>query len=57
MQADVERALETLLARGERFDFSAVRAVAAPEKPLVPHIDIPPPELPIYDPLLVGGAR
>lgn len=56
MQADVERALEALLARGERPDFVAVKGLAAPEKPAIPRIDIPPPDLAVYDRLLAGGA-
>lgn len=56
MEADVERALDTLLAPCKRFDFAAVKALAAPEKPAIPHIDIPPPDLSVYDRLLVGGA-
>jgi hypothetical protein len=55
MEADVERALEELLARGERPDFAAVKALAAPEKPTVPQINIPPPDLTVYDRLLAGG--
>jgi hypothetical protein len=56
LETDVERALEALLARGDRFDFAAVKALAAPDKPVVPHIDIPPPDLSVYDRLLAGGA-
>jgi hypothetical protein len=56
MQADVELALETLLARGERPDFAAVKALAAPEKTTVPEIHIPAPDLTVYDRLLAGGA-
>lgn len=55
MEADVERALEELLARGERPDFAAVKALAAPEKPTVPQINIPAPDLTVYDRLLAGG--
>jgi hypothetical protein len=56
MQADVELALETVLARGERPDFAAVKALAAPEKTTVPEVHIPAPDLTVYDRLLVGGA-
>lgn len=55
MEADVERALEELLARGERPDFAAVKDLAAPEKPTVPQINIPEPDLTVYDRLLAGG--
>jgi hypothetical protein len=57
MQADVELALETLLARGDRPDFITVKALAAPETPSVPHVHIPPPDLGVYDRLLAGGAQ
>ena len=56
MQADVEHALEAILARGERPDFATVKALAAPEKPLIPEINIPAPDLAVYDALLAGGA-
>ena len=56
MQADVEVVLEALLARGERPDFATVKALAAPEKPTVPMVHIPPPDLAVYDRLLAGGA-
>ena len=57
MQADVERALETLLERGDRPDYAAIKAIVAPEKPTVPVVHIPPPDLGDYDRLLTGGAR
>ena len=56
MQADVERALDTLLARGDRPDFMAVKELAAPEKPSIPDIQIPAPDLAAYDRLIAGGA-
>lgn len=56
MQADVEGAIEALLARGERPDFVAVKALAAPEKPTIPEVRIPPPDLGVYDRLLARGA-
>jgi hypothetical protein len=56
MQADVERALEAILARGGRPDFAAVKALASPEAPSVPALHIPPPDLTVYDRLLAGGA-
>jgi len=56
MQADVECALELLLSRGERPDYGAVKALASPEKPIIPELHIPPPDLADYDRLLVGGA-
>lgn len=57
MQSDVERALETILAREERPDYANVKALAAPEKPSVPPVYIPPPNLADYDQLLTGGAQ
>jgi hypothetical protein len=56
MQADVEHALETILARQGRPDFAAVKALAAPEKPVVPEINIPAPDPAAYNALLVGGV-
>jgi hypothetical protein len=56
MQADVERVLEAILASRERPDFAAVKALAAPEKPVVPDVHIPAPDLGVYDGLLAGGA-
>lgn len=56
MEADVERALEVILLRGERPDFAAVKALTAPEKPTIPIIHIPKPDLSVYDALLAGGA-
>lgn len=56
MEHDVERALETILARGDRPDFASVKALAAPEKPLIPSVHIPAPDLAVYDRLLAGGA-
>jgi len=56
MEADVEHALDTLLTRRVCFGFVCVKEPAAPEKPTIPHIDIPPPVRSVYDRLLVGGA-
>lgn len=56
MQADVERALATLLEQGARPDYAAVKALAAPEKTTVPVVHIPEPDFAEYDRLLVGGA-
>ncbi|MHC4481831.1 MAG: IS21 family transposase [Planctomycetota bacterium] len=54
LEATVAQALETLLARGEPFDYAAVRALAAPEPPAVPLLGQPAPDLGVYDRLLVG---
>ena len=56
MQSAVETVLTMLLAQGTRPDFAAVKALAAPDKPTVPVVHIPPPDLTIYDRLLVGGS-
>ncbi len=55
MQAGVEQVLEQLLQRGERPDFAAVKALAAPDKPTLPQVHIPAPDLAVYDRLLAGG--
>jgi hypothetical protein len=56
LQADVEAALALLLERGFRFDYAAVKAIAAPEKPAVPLVQIPAPDPAAYDCLLVCGG-
>ncbi len=56
MESRVEEALVALLARGERPDYAAVKALCAPEKPVVPIINIPPPDPAAYDCLLAGAA-
>jgi hypothetical protein len=53
-ESDVEKALEGLLAGGARIDFVTVQALAAPAKPVVPLVHIPPPDPHAYDCLLVG---
>lgn len=55
-EARVESALETLLQRGTRFDYAAVKAIAAPDKPAVPEIRIPEPDPTAYDSLLACGG-
>jgi hypothetical protein len=56
MQAHVEQVLGLLLDRGDRLDFLAVKALASPDRPTIPEVHIPPPDLAVYDRLLVGGA-
>ena len=56
MQARVEGVLEELLAHGDRLDFAAVKALASPDRPAIPEVHIPPPDLAVYDRLLMGGA-
>ena len=55
MQARVEEVLEQLLAGGERPDFVAVKALAAPEPSTLHEVHIPSPDLAVYDRLLAGG--
>jgi hypothetical protein len=57
MESTVEVALALLLEQGRAFDYAAVRDLAAPERPAVPHVRIAPPDLRAYDALLAGGAR
>lgn len=56
MQSSVEVALSLLLERGELPDYAAVKALCSPERPTVPEVHIPPPDLADYDRLLAGGA-
>jgi hypothetical protein len=56
MEQPVEDALVALLEAGEPLTFDAVRDRVAPEKPVVPTIDIPPPDLAAYDRLLTAGG-
>jgi len=51
-EADVESALEELLAAGDRFDYAKVREAVRPEKPLIPVLELPKPDLGQYDKLL-----
>lgn len=53
----VEQALETLLARGEAFDFAAVKALAQPTKPVVPEVAIGTPSFEEYDALIAAGGE
>lgn len=57
MEYTVEEALEALLEDGKPFDFAAVQALAKPEEPAVPSIEVGTPDLSAYDSLLaVGGG-
>ena len=56
MQGPVERALVELQDRHERFDYAAVKALAAPEPVLVPEVRIGVVDLTQFDRML-GGAR
>jgi hypothetical protein len=57
MEADVERVLCHVLAKGTPFDYAGVRAEVAPREPVVPAVAVPEPDLSEYDLLLVGGER
>jgi hypothetical protein len=56
MQAHVECTLELLLEANERFDYMAVKALASPESPQVPTINIREPDLRVYDSLLSAAG-
>jgi hypothetical protein len=56
METTVERVLAELLARGEEFDYAAVRAIASPERSAVPEVRIPPPDFTVFDRLLATGG-
>ena len=55
MQGPVERALDELLAGGDRFDYVAVKALAAPEPVSVPVVQIGQVNLKGFDKRLGGG--
>jgi len=55
LESRVEEVLDSMLRRGDRPDFAAVKALAAPTKPTVPDVHIPAPDLTVYDRLLAGG--
>jgi hypothetical protein len=56
MEATVELALRELLESGASFDYAKLKARAAPERPTVPMLQIPTPDLRKYDALIAGGA-
>jgi hypothetical protein len=55
-QDDVERALQAALEAGETPRFDLIRGRVSPEKPAVPDVNIPTPDLSVYDRLLRGGV-
>jgi hypothetical protein len=55
MEATVEAALVELLARDVALDYAAVRALAKPERPSIPVLTMPAPDLAVYDGLLAGA--
>jgi hypothetical protein len=56
-EADITRAIITLLERAAPFDFAAVQALARPIVSEVPHIHIGVPDLGAYDDLItMAGA-
>jgi hypothetical protein len=57
MESLVESALKALLEGGKDIDYAAVRAIASPERPRVPVVNIGSPDLRTYDDLLAGGAQ
>ncbi|MCC7380273.1 MAG: IS21 family transposase [Deltaproteobacteria bacterium] len=56
MEAEVEKALASLVEAGSPFDYAAVQAIASPIHPTIPMVDIPAPDLAGYDALLMGDA-
>ena len=52
MESLVESALAELLERGEAFDYLAVKSLASPDTPPHPVVQIPAPDLRVYDQLL-----
>lgn len=52
----VESALLALLGRGAAFDYADVKAIAQPEQPAVPEVNIGVPDLTRYDGLLAAGG-
>jgi hypothetical protein len=54
MERPVEDVLVALLDAGEPISFDAVRGRVAPSRPVIPTITIPPPDLSVYDRLLVA---
>ena len=56
LESRVETALEQLLAGDRRFDYAAVKALAAPEQRSVPDVRIPPPDPAAYNSLLAAGG-
>jgi hypothetical protein len=56
MEKPVEDALAAVLDAGEPLSFEAVRERVDPTRPVVPMIDIPPPDLAAYDRLLTSGG-
>jgi hypothetical protein len=57
MESLVESALVSLLAEGRLPDYAAVKALAQPERPAIPQLQIAPPDLAVYDLLLQGGVQ
>lgn len=56
MEAKVEAVLASLLEKQEAFDYAIVRELAAPERPTIPPVQIPTPDLRVYDALLAQGG-
>ena len=56
MESHVEKALMVLLESGAPFDYMAVKAIAQPEEPVVPHVAIGAPDLTQWDDLCERGA-
>lgn len=57
MESQIDEVLGEFLKQGKPFDFAAVKALARPEEPLVPEIEIGTPDLSAYDALLAAGGE
>ena len=55
LESQVEEALDLVLESGERFDYMAVKELVQPESPEVPQLQIPSPDLSLYDRFLKGA--
>jgi hypothetical protein len=54
-ESEVAEALAAILAGEERFDYAAVKQIVRPERPVVPVLKLPRPDLGVYDALLARG--
>jgi hypothetical protein len=54
-ESEVAAVLAAILEGPERFDYAAVKQLVRPERPVVPVLHLPRPDLRVYDALLAGG--
>jgi hypothetical protein len=55
-ERSVDDALAALLEKGDTFDYAAVKAIAQPAEPSIPHVEIGKPDLASYDQLIAMGG-